>query len=89
MSDEHTPGPRDAGAPQAQDAPADTPPTHPAVARFFACRWHKPADPGVPAHCTHRDVLSMAGSTGFTAESWCIDCPHYKVKRITRRPPFV
>jgi len=88
MSDEHTSGPLDPGAPQAQETPAETPPSHPAVVRFYACRWHKPAEPGTPAYCTHRDVLSMAGSTGFSAESWCSDCPHYKVKRITRRPPF-
>jgi hypothetical protein len=59
-----------------------------AVARFVACRWHHKADAGVPAHCTHRDVLSMAGATGFSAESWCADCAHYKVKRIVRRSPF-
>jgi hypothetical protein len=88
MSDEHTPDPRDAGAPPVQDEPAATPPASPAVARFYACRWHKPADPAAPAYCTHRDVFPMAGATGFSAESWCVDCQYYKVKRVTRRPPF-
>ncbi len=64
------------------------PSVSPAVARFFSCRWHKAAETATSAYCTHRDVLSMAGVAGFSAESWCIDCPHYKVKRVTRRPPF-
>ena len=72
MSDEHTADPY--AAPErrtAQAAPAETPAVNAATARFFACRWHKPAEAGAPAHCTHRDVLSMAGATGFSADSWC------------------
>jgi hypothetical protein len=38
--------------------------------RFQMCRWRKPAENGVPEHCGHRDVLPMAGVTGFNADSW-------------------
>jgi hypothetical protein len=57
----------------------------PAVARFQSCRWRKPAENGVPEHCGHRDVLPMAGVTGFNAESWCGDCAYYKARRVTRK----
>jgi hypothetical protein len=57
----------------------------PAVARFQSCRWRKPAEDGVPEHCGHRDVLPMAGVTGFNAESWCGDCAYYKARRVTRK----
>jgi hypothetical protein len=60
---------------------ADTP----AVQKFQSCRWRKAADAGVPDHCTHRDVLPMAGTSGFTPESWCTDCPYYKAKRVPRK----
>jgi hypothetical protein len=57
----------------------------PATERFLSCRWRKPADEGVPAHCTHRDVLPMAGTTGFVPESWCPDCAFYKAKRVPKK----
>jgi hypothetical protein len=56
-----------------------------AAERFQTCRWRKPAENGLPEHCGHRDVLPMAGVQGFSADSWCGDCPHYKAKRVTRR----
>ncbi|MCC7124503.1 MAG: hypothetical protein IT178_06630 [Acidobacteria bacterium] len=65
-----------------------------AVERFQSCRWRKPAENGVPEHCGHRDVLPMAGTAGFSADSWCGDCAYYKAKRVMRkreeepRPPI-
>jgi hypothetical protein len=79
-------------------APADTPEVtapetnpalvlSPAAQRFQSCRWRKVADAGVPEYCTHRDVQPMAGTAGFSAESWCVECGHYKVRRNPRRRP--
>ncbi len=53
--------------------------------RFQSCRWRKAAENGSPEHCGHRDVLPMAGTTGFNAEAWCGDCGYYKARRITRK----
>jgi hypothetical protein len=58
-----------------------------AEARFHSCRWRKAADSGIPDHCTHRDVLPMAGITGFVPESWCSDCGYFKAKRSPRKRP--
>ena len=57
----------------------------PAVTRFQSCRWRKPTEDGIPEHCTHRDVLPMAGKVGFSADSWCTDCAFYKAKRVMRK----
>ncbi|MGQ0732143.1 MAG: hypothetical protein ACT4QD_00655 [Acidobacteriota bacterium] len=57
----------------------------PAKARFLSCRWRKAAEEGVPDHCTHRDVLPIAGTTGFVPESWCPDCSYYKARRTPRK----
>jgi hypothetical protein len=57
----------------------------PSVARFLSCRWRKPTEDGIPDHCTHRDVLPMAGKDGFSADSWCSDCSLYKAKRMPRK----
>ena len=62
-------------------------PVSPAVEKFVSCRWRKAAENGVPDHCTHRDVLPMAGTAGFVAESWCTDCVFYKAKRMPRKRP--
>jgi hypothetical protein len=67
-------------------APADST-LSPAVQRFQSCRWRKAAENGLPEHCGHRDVLPMAGTTGFAPESWCADCSYYKAKRTPRKPP--
>jgi hypothetical protein len=89
MSDDHTADPYFVTAPDAIPEPGP-PALSSAEARFLACRWHKPAETGTLAHCTHRDVLPMAGAAGFSAESWCADCAYFKVKRVVRRPaPFV
>jgi hypothetical protein len=68
-------------------APAEKAALSPAAERFQSCRWRKPAENGTPEHCTHRDVLPMAGTTGFVPESWCADCPYYKAKRSPRKRP--
>jgi hypothetical protein len=60
----------------------------PAVQRFKSCRWRKTAENGVPDHCTHRDVQPMAGTAGFSPDSWCPDCGHYKVRRNPRKRPL-
>jgi hypothetical protein len=61
-------------------------PASPAVEKFQSCRWRKPLEDGIPAHCTHRDVLPMTGTAGFVPESWCPDCAFYKAKRIPKKP---
>ena len=60
-------------------------PVSAAVTRFQSCRWRKPTEDGIPDHCTHRDVLPMAGKEGFSADSWCADCSLYKAKRTPRK----
>jgi hypothetical protein len=60
----------------------------PAAQRFHTCRWHKSAETGTSAHCTHRDVLPMAGTAGFAAEAWCLECGHYKVRRTVRKTAY-
>jgi hypothetical protein len=59
----------------------------PAQLRFVSCRWQRPAEGEVPACCGHRDVLPMAGTTGFNPESWCVDCVFYKAKRAPKPRP--
>jgi hypothetical protein len=39
----------------------------------------------LPEHCTHRDVLPMAGTNSFAPDSWCADCGFYKAKRTPRK----
>jgi hypothetical protein len=62
-------------------------PASPAEARFQSCRWRKPLENGTPDHCTHRDVLPMAGTAGFQPDSWCGDCAYFKAKRSPRKRP--
>jgi hypothetical protein len=75
------------GGPGHPDAPnsAASEPVSPATERFMSCRWRKPAENGTPDHCTHRDVLPMAGTAGFVPDSWCADCAFYKAKRTPRK----
>ncbi len=63
----------------------DSAPESPATARFKSCRWRKAADEGLPEHCTHRDVLPMAGTAGFVPDSWCPDCTFYKARRVPKK----
>jgi hypothetical protein len=77
------------------NSPSDPPVTtgiapapSPGQARFTSCRWQRAAEGDAPACCGHRDVLPMAGTTGFNPDSWCVDCQYYKVKRAPKaRPP--
>jgi hypothetical protein len=71
---------------QGAEPPATETVQSPAVQRFVSCRWRRPAENGQPEHCGHRDVLPMAGTTGFTPDSWCADCGYYKAKRTPRKP---
>ena len=82
MSDPFTPLP----PPPAESGPSpvDEPSVSPAVARFKSCRWRRPPEDG-PECCGHRDVLPMAGSTGFDPEAWCPDCQFYKLRRTPKK----
>ena len=55
--------------------------------RFVTCRWQRAAEGDAPACCGHRDVLPMAGTTGFNPDSWCVDCGYYTVTRAPRARP--
>ena len=56
-----------------------------AFARFGSCRWQQPAENGSAAFCTHREVKPYAGTTGFDADAWCIDCQYYKLRRAPKK----
>jgi hypothetical protein len=76
----------DAGAPaEPAEAPAADEPAaaSPAVERFRSCRWR--ATPEAGEFCTHRDVLPFAGKEGFNAESWCLECAFYKLRRTPKK----
>ena len=60
------------------------PAASPAVMKFKSCRWRRPPEDG-PECCGHRDVLPMAGSTGFDPEAWCPDCTFYKLRRTPKK----
>jgi len=87
FSDGPIAGPLDESTPV---APAETPEVapapslSPAVERFRSCRWRRPPEDGIEC-CTHRDVLPMAGSSGFNPDAWCPECEHFKAKRAPRK----
>jgi hypothetical protein len=56
----------------------------PAVAKFKSCRWRRPPEDG-PECCGHRDVLPMAGATGFDPQAWCPDCSFFKLRRTPKK----
>jgi hypothetical protein len=74
--------------------PNETPPTpeggesssaqSPAVVKFKSCRWRRPPEDG-PECCGHRDVLPMAGTTGFDPQAWCPDCSFFKLRRTPKK----
>jgi hypothetical protein len=69
------------------DAPAaqpDAPAASAAVMKFKSCRWRRPPEDG-PECCGHRDVLPMAGTTGFDPQAWCPDCTFYKLRRTPKK----
>jgi hypothetical protein len=63
---------------------ANAPAQSTAVVRFKSCRWRRPPEDG-PECCGHRDVLPMAGTTGFDPEAWCPDCQFYKLRRTPKK----
>ena len=72
-------------APAAPKEPAaDAPIVSAAVTKFKSCRWRRPPEDG-PECCGHRDVLPMAGTTGFDPEAWCPDCTFYKLRRTPKK----
>ncbi len=62
---------------------ATAPEPTPAEARFQSCRWS--VDDGGPPYCSNPEVLPYAGKGGFSAESWCLDCALYKVRRKAQK----
>jgi hypothetical protein len=84
MSDQFAPPP-DVPATMTPEAPeAVQPEVSAAVARFKSCRWRRPPDEG-PECCGHRDVLPMAGTTGFDPQAWCLECTFYKLRRTPKK----
>jgi len=75
-----TPTVPDRTTPQPVGAPA----VSAAVSRFKSCRWRRPPEDG-PECCGHRDVLPIAGTTGFDPEAWCPDCTFYKLRRTPKK----
>ena len=75
-----TPTVPDRPTPQLPEAPA----VSAAVSRFKSCRWRRPPEDG-PECCGHRDVLPIAGTTGFDPEAWCPDCTFYKLRRTPKK----
>jgi hypothetical protein len=68
-------------APVSTDPLADV---SPAVLRFKSCRWRRPPEDG-PECCGHRDVLPIAGASGFDPQAWCPDCSFYKLRRTPKK----
>lgn len=76
----------DAGVPASEPAAAsadEQPAASPAAERFRSCRWRATPDAG--EFCTHRDVLPFAGKEGFNADSWCLECAFYKLRRTPKK----
>jgi hypothetical protein len=69
-------------------AAADAPAASVAVEKFKSCRWFRKSEDSQPECCSHRDVLPLAGTTGFDPEAWCPDCTFYKVRRTPRKRPI-
>ena len=79
-----SPSPTSPTSPTTDAQPAaDAPAQSAAVLRFKSCRWRRPPEDG-PECCGHRDVLPMAGTTGFDPEAWCPDCQFYKLRRTPK-----
>jgi hypothetical protein len=66
--------------------PPSAPVASPAETRFKSCRWRATPDQG--EFCTHRDVLPFAGKEGFNADSWCLDCGFYKLRRTPKKRDY-
>jgi hypothetical protein len=84
MSDPFAPPP-DAPSTLTHEGPGSVQPeASAAVTRFKSCRWRRPPEDG-PECCGHRDVLPMAGTTGFDPEAWCLECSFYKLRRTPKK----
>ena len=84
MADPFAPPP-DVPATMTSEPPgAGQPEASAAVVRFKSCRWRRPPEEG-PECCGHRDVLPMAGTTGFDPQAWCLDCTFYKLRRTPKK----
>jgi hypothetical protein len=70
--------------PAPNTTPAEVTPASAAAARFKSCRWRRPPDEGTEC-CGHRDVLPIAGTTGFDPEAWCPECAFYKLRRTPKK----
>ena len=70
--------------PVAPTASAETPVVSEAVTKFKSCRWRRPPEDG-PECCGHRDVLPIAGTSGFDPQAWCPDCSFYKLRRTPKK----
>src|SRR5262245_20275351 len=64
-------------------SPEDAVALSPALERFKSCRWRAAPEEG--EFCTHRDVLPFAGKEGFAADSWCLECAFYKLRRTPKK----
>jgi hypothetical protein len=78
------PSPVTARPPDGSATPVDSPAQTVAVMRFKSCRWRRPPDEGTEC-CGHRDVLPIAGATGFDPEAWCPECAFYKLRRTPKK----
>jgi hypothetical protein len=81
------PSPAGAHRPDSSTAPSVEPTAavqSVAVMRFKSCRWRRPPDEGTEC-CGHRDVLPIAGTTGFDPEAWCPECSFYKLRRTPKK----
>ncbi len=84
MSDPFIAPPPSAPASPGAQPEVEAPAPSAAVTRFKSCRWRRPPEDG-PECCGHRDVLPMAGTTGFDPEAWCPDCSFYKLRRTPKK----
>ena len=84
MSDPLTNPVPTAESPSSPTAGEPAPVLSAAMAKFKSCRWRRPPEDG-PECCGHRDVLPMAGASGFDAEAWCPDCAFYKLRRTPKK----
>lgn len=72
--------------PVSGQAAVDAPAPSQAVLKFRSCRWRRGGDEnGGVECCSHRDVLPMAGTTGFDPEAWCPDCNFFKLRRTPKK----
>jgi hypothetical protein len=79
------PSPVSPAAPAATTPVTSDNPQSASMARFNSCRWQQPAESGIAAFCTHREVKPYAGTTGFDSDAWCPDCQYYKLRRAPKK----